>query len=179
LNDYSINIKPFEPVTCNANFVSYEPAIKESISGDYSLSSIEDDIDTNKIIYGYTCSVVSANQAVSDNVLSSITYKKSYNRTPIYTIGSIYPTKYLLNGAEVEMSIESTGLNSLIDYSGSKLTSDVTISLQDQDGSTITPLSKSALSFTMYSGAIITSEKYSMQQGDSVASSATIKEIMV
>ena len=143
------------------------------------MSNIEDYIDSNKIIHGYTCSVSNANQAVSEKVLSSITYKKNYTRTPVYTIGSIYPTRYLLKTVEAEMSIESTGLNSLINYSGDKLTSDITLSLQDQNGNTITPANKSALSFQMSSGAIIYAQKYSMNQGDSITSDVSIKEIIV
>lgn len=182
LNEISYSIRPFEPVMGKASFSCFNPPRQETISGDYSVSdaSIDASMDANRVIYGNTCVVSNAGQVVSDTVLSSISYSKKYNRSPIYGIGSTLPVRYLVDKVEADMTIESTGLASLIDYSGAKLTSDITVSLLDHSASGIAPSGEnSALSISFPSGARVTSEKYSVGEGDFVSSSVEIKHILV
>ena len=173
LSDYSVSIAPYVPVTLSANFVSLTPVTGGQITGDatpYTGAVIP--FDSDDIVYGHTCSVTNMGDVVG-SVQSQINYNKKYNRTPIYTLGSINATDMLLNGVESEMSITSTGLESLISYSGNKLANTVQVNLKDVDGNTCTNIR----SVDMNAGARVLTENYSINGGDTLSASATIKEI--
>lgn len=108
LTSMSIDIAPFAPVTLQANFTSLDPAINQQISGDYSLHASLPLITGDRLFYGHTCEVVNMGNAVGD-VQSSISFKRTLNSTPVYTLGSGQATSMLLDGVEEEMQISSTG----------------------------------------------------------------------
>jgi hypothetical protein len=110
---------------------------------------------------------------VVGGVQSQINYTKQFSRTPIYTLGSVNATDMLLDGVTSEMSIASTGLESLISYSGNKLASKVEVNLKDVDGNACTNMR----SFNMEAGARVLGESYNINGGDTLSASATIKEI--
>jgi hypothetical protein len=111
--------------------------------------------------------------SVVNNVQSEISYKKQFNRTPIFTIGSSVASTMLLDSVESEMSITSTGLANLIGISGDKLASDVVVELDNVDGDSVVQFP----SLTMGAGARVLTEGYSINAGDSLSATATIKQI--
>ena len=162
------------PVTLSANFVSLHPVSGDFIKIDpspYAGDPIP--FDPDDIVYGYTCSLSNATQAVG-NVQYRVSYKKTFNRTPVYTLGAANATSMLLNGVESEMSIESTGLNSLIDFSGGAISSDVTLGLNNIDGD---GLSTNLPNVVMVNGSKVITQSYSIAGSDTVNTRATIKQI--
>ena len=170
--DISVSIAPYVPVTLDASFICLDPAIDQQISGDvtpYTGGSIP--LDSNKLVYGHTCSVENMGNVVGD-VQSQINYRKTNSRTPIYTLGSVNATDMMLNSIEEEMSITSTGLNNLINFSGDTLSSRVIVNLTDVAGAVSEP---NAL--TMTEGARVAVERYGVGGGDTVQTTATIKQV--
>jgi len=158
----------------SANFVSLSPPTGGNISGDanpYGGSAIP--FDPDDIIYGYTCNILNANQAVG-NVQYTLNYKKSFNRTPVYNLGAANASSMLLNRVESEMSIDSTGLNSLIDFSGGAISSSVVLNLANIDGTT---LSTNLPNVGMLNGSRVVTQSYTVAGNDTVNTTATIKQI--
>ena len=173
LSDYSVSVSPYVPVTLSANFICLNPVTGGQVSGDptpYGGGAIP--FDADDIIYGHTCTVTNMGEVVGE-VQSQINYTKQFSRTPIYTLGSVNATNMLLDGVTSEMSITSTGLENLISYSGDKLANKVEVNLKDVDGNGCTNIR----SFNMEAGARVLGESYSINGGDTLSASATIKEI--
>ena len=173
LNNFSVSISPFAPVTLSANFTSLQPVSGDTINPDpnpYQGSGIP--FDPDDIIYGHTCSVSNMTDVVG-NVQSQINYKKTFNRTPVYNIGSVNASSMLLDAVESEMSITSTGLANLISISGDKLASDVVVELDNVDGNSVVQFQN----LTMAAGARVLAEGYDVNGGDTLSATATIKQI--
>ena len=173
LSNYSVSISPFQPVTVAANFISMNPPSGDAIKQDTSPYG-GDTIPFNPdgVIYGYTCSVTNMDDVVG-NVQSQINYTKEYTRTPVYTLGSTNAETMLLDGVQSEMNITSTGLVNSIDYSGDKLGSDVSVGLQDIDGTAYPYIG----TLTMSAGARVLTTNYSVNGGDTVVTTAEIRQI--
>ena len=173
LSNYSVSISPFQPVTVAANFISMNPPSGDAIKQDTSPYG-GDDIPFNSdgVIYGYTCSVGNMDDVVG-NVQSQINYTKEYTRTPVYTLGSTNAETMLLDSVESSMNITSTGLENSIDYSGDKLASNVSVGLQDIDGTAYPFIG----TLTMAAGARVLTTNYSVNGGDTVVTTAEIKQI--
>ncbi len=175
LDDYSVSVRPFEPVTVSAKFTSYDPSTA-AITSASEQTSLNTALDSNQIVYGHTCSVLgNGGSVLNTDVLSDISYKKNYNRSPVYTLGASAASSHLVDGAEAVMTIESTGLNSLINYDGTKLTSFFTIDLSDSAGQSITNFGN----ITMPSGSSVTAQSYNVAGGDTLAANATITHVIL
>ena len=81
----------------------------------------------------------------------------------------------LLDGVEEQMTITSTGLNNLIDFSGDILNNEVKVDLTSLDGNEDDYLGK----ISMAKGATVAIEGYSVGQADTVQTTATIKQVTV
>ena len=177
IKDVSLSISPFEPVILSANFVSLDPAVGGGITGDSNpYSGQEPPLDSDGIVYGHTCSISDTDDLLGQ-VQSQINFKRSYNRTPIYGLGSVNASSMLLDGVEEEMSVSSTGLNSLINFSGEKLASQLNVDLQIQGGVGIGTSTPIADLIKFSAGARILTESYSAQGGAAIQTTATIKQI--
>ena len=176
VKDVSLSVSPFEPVILSANFVSLDPAVGGGIIGDANpYNGQEPPLDSDGIVYGHTCSINdSAN--VLGQVQSQINFNRSYSRTPIYGLGSVNASSMLLDGVEEEISVSSTGLNSLINFSGEKLTSTLQVNLDVQGNVGIgTSPTNNLIRFP--AGARVLTESYSAQGGEVIQTTATIKQV--
>ena len=175
VDNYSLTVKPFEPVVGSVTFSSYtHPSTLAGATDE----TVNDDLSTNDVIYGHTCSLVNAGNVVSADVVNNISYNKTYSRTPVYTLGSSQATSQLIDAVEVDMNVDSTGLNSLINISGSKLADNFGVELFDVDGSGIVNNSNN-FHLTVSAGAHVISEGYSVNGGDTLVTKATIKEVIL
>lgn len=173
--DATINIDPFAPVTLQANFISLDPAVGGTITGDtnpYGGATVP--LDSDALAYGHTCSI-DDNANILNNVQSQITYKKSYARSPVYNIGSINASSMLLDGVEEELSISSTGLNTLINFSGESLSNTLTVNVCGVGGTSVMTQILDLIKFN--AGSRVLAESYSNQGGETLSASATIKQI--
>ena len=174
--DVSLSVSPFEPVILSANFVSLQPSYG-GLNGDVNpYEGGVPPLDTDLIVYGHTCSV-NDNADVLGQVQSQINFKRTYTRTPIYGLGSVNASSMLLDGVEEEISVSSTGLNTLINFSGEKLTSLLQIDLQIQGGVGIEAASPIGELIKFPSGARVLAQSYSAQGGETIQTTATIKQV--
>lgn len=176
IDSFSLTVKPFEPVVGSVTFTSYQHPTA-ALAGSTS-TDVDADLDTADIIYGHTCSLQGAGDVVSANIIDNLTYNKTYSRTPVYTLGSSQATSQLIDAVEVDMTVQSTGLNSLIGFSGSKLTSDFGVLLEDISNSGVV-YSSNDFDLTVGSGAHVVAEGYSMDGGGTLVTKATIKEVIL
>ena len=178
LQDYTVSIQPYQPVTVDVSFVSLDPATEQQISGDpnpyENPFSVDPPFDGDEVVYGHTCSVENMTDVVG-SVQGSITHRKSYGRTPVFTLGSINATDVLLNSIETETTITSTGLENLINFSGDTTTNDIGIALNTTKGDSIRYLTGIVVS----GGAEVHQESYSVGGGDTLETSATLSEIIL
>ena len=175
--DVSVDIVPFAPVTLKANFISLEPAIESQITGDsnpYGISGIIP-FKSEDVAYGHTCSFRSAPTNVLNDTQSQVSFKRTYNRTPVYGIGSVNASEMLLDGVEEEVSINSTGLQNLINFSGDRLTTPLIVNICGIGGTIVMEETKDLINFT--NGSRLLAESFSSQGGESLTTSATIKQI--
>lgn len=175
VNDFSVSVAPYQPVTVQATFTCLDPPTGMEISGDenpYGGGNI--DFRPDQIVYGHSCSVTNMNTVVSDTQ-SQVSYQKRITRTPVFKLGSINASTMLLDGVEEQMTITSTGLNNLIDFSGDILNNEVKVDLTSLDGNEDDYLGK----ISMAKGATVAIEGYSVGQADTVQTTATIKQVTV
>ena len=177
VKDVSLSISPFAPVILQANFVSLDPAVGGTITGDTdAYRGGVPPLDTDIIVYGHTC-VVNDSADVLGQVQSQINFNRTYTRTPIYGLGSVNASSMLLDGVEEEISVSSTGLNTLIGFSGEKLTSLLQVDLKMQGGVGIGTQSPIVDLIKFPAGARVLTESYSVQGGETIQTTATIKQV--
>jgi hypothetical protein len=125
----------------------------------------------NTMINGDTCAVSSTTGIVSD-IQNSIRYSVNCGRTPVYNIGTTNANSFILDSVEKQMDISSTNLPSFIDYTGSKLLSDLNLTLKNAQNITGSVIS-------MKSGANVYTQQSNVQEGDTLVTQVSIKEIVV
>ena len=172
--DLSVQINPFEPVRIQTKFVSLDPPTGEQISGTgWSNFPITGD----DIAYGKDCVVYAAGIGASNvinDVQSNITFNRRYARTPTFELGSINASQMLLDGVEEDLVISSTGLEQLIDFSGQVLNDALNIQIQNVGAGMSAPINN-LIEFNK--GSRVLYENYAVVEGETVKTSATIKQI--
>ena len=178
VKDVSLSISPFAPVILQANFVSLDPAVGGTITGDTdAYRGGVPPLDTDIIVYGHTC-VVNDSADVLGQVQSQINFNRTYTRTPIYGLGSVNASSMLLDGVEEEISVSSTGLNTLIGFSGEKLTTHLQVALNFKNGAGSVGLGTQVDDLIKFpAGARVLTESYSVQGGETIQTTATIKQV--
>jgi len=171
----SVSLEPYQPAKITASFVSLDPPTQTKLSGDSRASTQTSamPISGDSFVYGHTCSVTNADNVVG-NVQSQISFSRSYNRTPVYGIGSEFPTSMLLDGIEEEMSITSTGLQNFINLSGDILGTQIQVFMNNVDSS-MNDLIRKLINMPI--GSRVATQGYSLQEGDTASTTATIKNI--
>jgi hypothetical protein len=168
LNTYSIDVTPFKTCMISADYMVTIPPTGDYITTTESIDFIQ---IAPAIIFGHTCSVSGAEQVV-DTIQTSMKYSVNCGRTPSYSLGEINPRVVFLDTVEKQMDITSTNLQSLINYSGYQLGTNLGFTLKDAQNVT-------GAIITMNSGAKLLSQKYSVQESDVLATQVSIKEIVV
>jgi len=177
--DVSLSVSPFAPVILQVNFVSLDPAVGGTISGNTNfvgIGSSSPELDTDGIVYGHTCSISDTDNLLGQ-VQSQINFSRKYTRTPIYGLGSVNASSMLLDGVEEAISVSSTGLNSLINFSGERLTSQLNVDLKIQGNVGIGTSTPIANLIKFPAGARVLTENYSAQGGETLQTTATIKQV--
>jgi len=175
IDSFSLTVRPFEPVMGNATFSSYDPS--DSVLAGTG-NTLDTHLDTNDVVYGHNCLLSGAGNVVASDIINDFSYNKTYSRTPIYTLGSQQATSQIVDGVEVDVNVQSTGLNQLINFSGSKLSSDFGVGLRDVGGSGIIR-GGSNFDLIVNSGAHVVTEGYSVDGGGTLVTKATIKEVIL
>jgi len=175
VNSVGVNIEPFAPVILQAEFTSLEPVTGGQITGDtnpYGGATIP--LDRDDVAYGHTATITD-NAGVLNTTNAKMSFNRRYSRTPTFELGSINASKMLLDGVEQELTVASTGLNKLIDYSGNKLNNDLVVGLVGVGNTALFDNVGNLITFNQ--GATVLAQNYSAQGGGVVETSATIKQI--
>ena len=173
--DVSVNVEPFTPVSLGAKFVSLDPPTGEQISGDPTpYRGGEIPLTGNDIVYGHSV-VISDGANILNDVQSSMSFSRTYSRTPIYQLGSINADTMLLDGVEEELSVSSTGVESLIGLSGDKLGGTLQLYMVGVGVGISYPVIPDLINFP--AGARVLTESYGVAGGDCVSTQATIKQV--
>ena len=171
--DVSITIDPFAPVTLQAKFLSLDPAIDCKISGDSNpYAGGEIPLDSDRIAYGHTC-IVNDPSNTLNNTNQQISFSRTYARTPVYELGSVNASTMLLDGVEEQLTVTSTGLSNLIDYSGELLNNTLSVAVAGIGNTT--PFITDLIKFT--AGSRVLTQSYTNQGGDTLSTTATINQI--
>jgi hypothetical protein len=168
LNSASLNIQPFAPITCNADFSIFGAPTGTGF-GTENFSFFDNYYQ--QLAHGHNV-LINGGTNLSDSSRDSISYKVVCNRTPVYEIGSINATNVFLDSVEKEVSIRSTNIGKFINYSGY--------------GDVITIDPKNDLGFSVIEGVIsmsansrVVSQNLSAQEGDILAGEVTLREVVL
>ena len=173
--DVSVNIEPFAPVSLSAKFVSLDPPTGEQISGDTNpYGGNEIPLTGDDLVYGHTVKIGDSANILND-VQSSMSFSRTYSRTPIYQLGSINADTMLLDGVEEEVSVSSTGVESLIGMSGDKLIASLEVFMCGVGIGSSEAVVPTLINFP--AGARVLTESYGVAGGDTVSTQATIKQV--
>ena len=173
--DVSVNIEPFAPVSLSAKFVSLDPPTGEQISGDTNpYGGNEIPLTGDDLVYGHTV-IVGDSADILNDAQSSMSFSRTYSRTPIYQLGSINADTMLLDGVEEEISVSSTGVESLIGLSGDKLIASLEVYLCGVGIGSSQAVVPNLIKFP--AGARVLAETYGVAGGDCVSTQATIKQV--
>jgi len=181
IQDYTVNVSAFEAVKATVNFKCYDPPETDGTKSDKGVNfeDYNDAMSGRSLITANTCELVGLyNNVVSADVIPSISFSKKYSRTPVYTLGSIKPTDFLMDAVESQMKITSTGLTNFSNYSGIKLEDTVALDIKDIDGNEILPQYFGGFELACHSGAKVNAYDYNIQGGDTIKTSATISEVI-
>lgn len=182
IQDYTVQVAAFAPLKVSANFKCYDPPDEGSTKQevDVNFDSYNDYMSGRSVITSNTCELSGVyDDVVYGDVIPSMSFSKRYSRTPVYTLGSIKPTSFLVDAVESQMQLESTGLSNFADYSGIKLQEPIALIIKDVDGNKILPEYNGGFEFAANSGAKVNTYNYGVQGGDAIKTQATISEVVL
>ena len=107
VNSMSMNIEPYSAVSCTLDISFYSGYDQGGTAG--SLPTPPD------VIHGGASEVSSDLLWGSD--LASCQYALSHSISPVYPLGSLFPTGFTREDGSVEISLAGTGLGHIIDFS--------------------------------------------------------------
>lgn len=182
LENLSIDATPMQPVRCNVKFKCYSPP--ENVSTDFDESvpyaNYDEWASGNGIINSHNCELSGVYDGiVYSDVINRLSYTKNYRTTPVYTLGSVKPTSFLIDAIESQLDLESTGLVNIFDYSGTKLGNDVGFRILDSVGDGILDTYNGGYDVVVGSGAVANSQSYSINGGDVILSKLSIQEVIL
>lgn len=121
LSNLEIKISPQEPILFSANFDVYDVS---SITGSYFSGVNSGSLFTSNGSGAYLESLhalaigVSGNSASMPESKAEISISHNCNRSPVYGLGSTYPSTVILEGVERTTQIRGENVGQIIDFSG-------------------------------------------------------------
>jgi hypothetical protein len=180
LQNYSIKINPFQPISITANFISYDVS---SMVGTTLTSSTSTSIAVSPTtpyyegLHGLSTNMDAGTSNNIPNTKTSIDINVDCQRTPIYTLGSKTPNQVVLTALERTTTINGDNIGNAVDISGANA------------GATniyMLPLSKMGLNASLSNNIIyfdingrITSQDVSVSQQGILNGKVVIKEIIL
>lgn len=182
LQNYSIKIEPFKPVSVTANFTVYD--LSTSIGSSITDAKPQFSIYSQQGVPNYETLHGTATKMIDNDaygkIKTSIDISVETLRTPIYIIGSKYPDGVILKSVERSTSIKSENIGAIVDISGGSVgnTSLYFMPYALTFNPTFTPNAQSAvLSFDI--NGRISSQQISISQNQTMEGSIVIKEIIL
>jgi hypothetical protein len=180
LQNYSLKINPFQPVSVTANFISYDLDNVVNTSFDKFGSAwlgITKDNSTSffKALHGLTTTMSGTTQYLPQTK-TSIQVNVDCQRTPVYNLGSKYPNTVFVTAVERTTTVEGESIGNAVTLSGVNAGS-TSIYLSPLEAPTPGSITSNAISFDI-SGKIISQDVSVSQQGF-VNGKVVIKEIIL
>jgi hypothetical protein len=182
LNSYTVQITPYQPVIFSADFNSYDAETIEgtSFTGMASAPALLQNFGTG----AYFDSLHSLAVGITGNLeplpqsKKNVQINASCNRSAVYAIGNKTPERVLLNSVERTVTIEGENVGSIINYNGSGDGSSVSFRFSPFrhfiTGTNFNP--KTSYSFSIDVSGKITSQSLSLQPGNTLNGTVSVKE---
>ena len=124
LQNYSMKINAFQPVSITANFTAYDmnSVVNSAFASVSSSSYLPIAKDNTKAYYKGLHGLTTTMPSLHSNLLvtkTSIQVNVDCQRTPIYNLGSRTPSSVILTAVERTTTIEGENIGNAIDLSGS------------------------------------------------------------
>lgn len=181
LQNYSLKINPFQPVSVTANFIAYDidNVVNREFAGlpSTSFSPIQKDVTKPiyKALHGLTTAMIGTSEYLP-TTKTNIEVNVDCGRTPIYSLGNKIPFNVILTTLERTTTVEGEGIGKAVTLNGSNAGS-TNIYFQPLDNSQPPTDNAHMLKFDI-NGRII-SQDLSASQANMVNGRVVIKEIML
>ena len=179
LQNYSMKINPFQPISITANFIAYD---LDSVSntefvGFSQYLPIQKDITkpVYKALHGLTTNMLDPGNFLP-TTKTNIDINVDVGRTPVYALGSKKPSTVILNTVERTTTIDGEGINKAVTLSGQNAGS-TNIYFQPLDNPQ--PPSQNAYMLAFDINGRIISQDLSISQGNMSNGKVVIKEIFL
>ena len=182
LQNYSVKIEPFKPVSVTSNFLVYDmsTSIGQSIQPLSSSFSIYSSSNTPnyETLHGTATKMIDNDSY--GKIKTSIDVSVEVQRTPVYVIGNKYVDTVILRTVERKTSIKSENIGAIIDITGGSAgaTSLYFMPYGLSFNPSFTPNAQSAVLSFDISGRI-TSQQISISQNQTMEGSIVVKEIIL
>lgn len=181
LQNFSIKINPYQPISVSANFISYDiTELKDVQIAKYAdvLPTISKDSSTSfEALHGLTTNFSGSSSYLPETKVS-IEINSDSQRTPIYTIGKQTPDSVVLNSLERTTTIQGENVGSIVGVSGANVGSTNLYLLPLRYLNTYTP-SSATNAFSLNINGKIINQDLSVSQNSILNGKLVIKEIFL
>lgn len=181
LQNFSIKINPYQPISVSANFISYDVSeIKDVQISKYTdiLPTISNSSNTSfEALHGLTTNFTGSSTYLPETEVS-IEINSDCQRTPIYTIGRQTPDSVVLNTLERTTTIQGENVGGIVGISGANIGSANLYLLPLRYLNTQTPSAQTNVLSLTISGKI-TNQDLSVSQNSILNGRLVIKEIFL
>ena len=182
LDDYSLTVRPFEPVKIKARFSCMDfPTDSEFRANNKKFKDYySDNMSSNDVVYSYTSSISGiSGEILNDELVTNFNYDKRYNRSIVKALGGSKCKdggRSVVDDVELSVNIESTGFKSFMSLGGSNTDEDIAFTPKDVRGGRMVN-KKSMLDFVIPSGTLIVNQQYSADGGGHVVAKIDLKHV--
>ena len=181
LQNYSIKINPYQPISVSANFISYD--VRDLFGKTLEKTSISNSVpkDITSPYYESLHALTTKMDGSSQNIPSakiSIEVNTDCQRAPIYTLGNITPNSVVLTSVERTTTIQGENIGSVIDISGASPGS-TNIHFLPLSYKGISTPTTSFNSLSLNINGRITSQQISISQNSVLNGRVIIKEVIL
>jgi hypothetical protein len=122
LQNYSVKINPYQPVSVSANFISYDVRnLKGQTLEKFNDGPLSVALDPTKPYYDTLHALTTKMDGSSVNIPNakiSIEVNVDCQRTPVYTLGQQVPDSVVLTSAERTTTIQGENVGAIVDITG-------------------------------------------------------------
>jgi len=184
LNSYSIQITPYQPVSFTADFNSFDVNTIErtTFTGLAGAPRLLTTAGTGAYFDAMHALAVgvTGNLEPLPQSKKSIQISTSCSRSAVYTIGSKLPERVILNSVERTVTVEGENVGSIIDFNGSGDGKSLSFRFSPfryaVTGTDFNPNSNNSRQLLITVSGKITSQSLSVQPGNTLNGSVTIRE---
>jgi len=169
LNNYSVTVRPFEPVKLRAKFECIDFPENEDFKNNTNTinNNYNNLMSSNNVVYSYSSTISGiSGEILNSELITDFAYDKKYNNELVKKIGNdCTAVRSIVEDVEINVGIESTGFKSFMSRGGDRIESDILFIPKDVAGDPISTINED-IGFLVPSGTLIVNQEYSTQGGD-------------